>query len=164
MLLICIKIFLARIVDVSLGTIRTVMTIKRKTLIASFIAFVEVFIWFVIAKEALNMPVDSFLIPFAYSLGYASGTFIGSFISNNLVNDDVYLEIIINENDYHIIDKIRKLGYGLSIIDLKKGYNDENKQMLLIQTKRKLVNKLIRDIKKDIDYSFMIINEVQKVK
>ena len=164
MLLICIKIFLARIVDVSLGTIRTILTIKKKTLYASSIAFIEVFIWFVIAKEALNIEINSLLIPFSYSLGYASGTFIGGYISNILVNDDIIIQIIINENNSSIINNIRKMGYGISILDLQKGYNDDQKQLLLIQTKRKKLSNLVSFIKKNTNHSFMVINEVQKVK
>ena len=163
MLLICIKIFLARIVDVSLGTIRTIMTIKRKTLIASLIAFVEVFIWFVIAKEALNIEINTLWIPFSYSLGYASGTFIGSFISNNLVNDDVFLEVITTDNTM-LINKIRELGYKLSIIQLVNGYNDDNNKLLLIQTKRNRLNEIINYIRKNTKQSFMIVNEVKKIR
>ncbi len=163
MLLICIKIFLARIVDVSLGTIRTILTIKRKTLLASLIAFIEIFIWFVIAKEALNIEINTIWIPLSYSLGYASGTFIGSFISNTLVNDEVLFEIITND-DISVINQIRELGYGISIIDLKNGYNDEKKVLLLIQTKRKKLNELVHYIKKRNKYSFMIVNEIQKIK
>ena len=164
MLLICIKIFLARIVDVSLGTIRTILTIKRKTLIASFIAFIEVFIWFVIAKEALNIKINSFWIPFSYSLGYASGTFIGSFISNRIVNDEMFLEVIIDNKYLYIVNQVRKMGYGISIINLEKGYNDNQNVLLLIQTKRKRLNELINIIKKNTNQFFMIVNEVQKIK
>ena len=163
MLLICIKIFLARIVDVSLGTIRTIMTIKRKTLLASIIAFVEVFIWFVIAKEALNIPINTIWIPFSYSLGYASGTFIGSFISNNIVNDELSLQIIINKNN-SIIDNIRKRGYRVSIIELNSSYDDKNKELLLIQTKRRKLNDLIKYIKDNTNHSFMLVDEVKRIK
>ena len=163
MLLICIKIFLARIVDVSLGTIRTIMTIKRKTLIASIIAFVEVFIWFVIAKEALNIPINTIWIPFAYSLGYASGTFIGSFISNNIVNDEIILQIIIDKNNI-FINNIRKKGYRVSIIELKNSYDYKSKELLLIQTKRRKLNELIKYITNNTDHSFMLVNEVKRIK
>lgn len=162
MLLICVKIFLARIVDVSLGTIRTIMTIKRKTLLASIIAFIEVFIWFVIAKEALNIEVNTIWIPFSYSLGYASGTFIGSFLSNNLVNDEVFLQVIVNDNS--IINKIRQKGYQLSIVELKKGYQNNNNELLLIQTKRRKLNDLINYINSNTKNSFMLVNEVKRIR
>ena len=54
MLFLCIKIFFVRILDVSLGTIRTIMTVKNKNLIASIIGFVEITIWFLVVKEAIN--------------------------------------------------------------------------------------------------------------
>ena len=84
--LLCLKIFFVRILDVSLGTVRTIVTIKGKTKLASMIGFVEVFIWFVIVKEALNTPETSIFIAIAYAAGYASGTAIGSIIS------DVFIE------------------------------------------------------------------------
>ena len=61
-LFLCIKIFLVRIIDVSLGTARTIIMVKGKSLVASLIGFVEVFVWFVIAREALNTTESSLLI------------------------------------------------------------------------------------------------------
>ena len=76
----CLKIFFARIIDVTLGTLRMVHTVKGKTLTAGIIAFIEVFIWFIIAREALNNGVDSIWIAVAYAGGYATGTLLGTFI------------------------------------------------------------------------------------
>ena len=65
-LMLCIKIFCVRIVDVSMGTFRTIVTVKGQKLLASMIGFVEVFIWFVIVKEALSTDSTSIFIAFAY--------------------------------------------------------------------------------------------------
>ena len=51
MFIICLKIFLARIVDVSLGTIRTVLVVKGKNLTPAIVAFFEVLIWFVVLEK-----------------------------------------------------------------------------------------------------------------
>ena len=53
-LLLCIQIFIARILDVSLGTVRVMLISKEKSKIAFFVAFVEVFIWFIVARSALS--------------------------------------------------------------------------------------------------------------
>lgn len=90
-LFLCIKIFLVRIIDVSLGTARTIIMVKGKSLVASLIGFVEVFVWFVIAREALNTTESSLLIAFSYSLGFATGTYIGSIFLINILK--VYLEL-----------------------------------------------------------------------
>lgn len=37
--ILCLKIFLVRILDVSLGTFRTILTVKGKTLYASLVGF-----------------------------------------------------------------------------------------------------------------------------
>ena len=54
-LLLCLKIFFARILDVSLSTIRTVFVLKGKTPIVASLAFLEITIWFLVAREALNI-------------------------------------------------------------------------------------------------------------
>ena len=56
-ILLCIKIFFARILDVSISTIRTVFVLKGKTPIVAMLAFIEITIWFLIVREALNVPV-----------------------------------------------------------------------------------------------------------
>ena len=79
--LIITKIFFARIIDVSLGTFRTILTVKGKICFPTIIAFFEVIIWFYVAKEALLVDTNNVLIPISYSLGYATGNLIGSLIS-----------------------------------------------------------------------------------
>ena len=82
-----LKIFFARILDVSIGTIRTIMTVKGYTILPSIAAFFEVLIWYFVAKEALLVSYDSVLIPIAYSSGYATGTFMGSLISKYFIKN-----------------------------------------------------------------------------
>ena len=81
LLFLCLKIFFVRIIDVSMGTFRTIVTVKGKRLVATSIGFVEAFIWFLVVKEALTTDIDSIFIALSYSAGFASGTFIGSFLS-----------------------------------------------------------------------------------
>ena len=84
MFLLCLKIFFARILDVTLGTIKTVHIVNGNKLKSTIIAFFEVLIWFDIARTALNTDVDSIIIPIVYSAGYATGTYIGMLINSNL--------------------------------------------------------------------------------
>ena len=76
MALLCLKIFFARLLDVTLGTFRTIILVKGKTLIAAFLAFAEILIWFLVAKEALVNTNNNFIIPIFYALGYTTGTVI----------------------------------------------------------------------------------------
>ena len=84
-LLLCIEIFLARIIDVSLGTIRTVIVVKGKNLVGSILGFFEVTVWFLVVEQALTTSNSNIFIVLSYALGFATGTYIGGIISTKLV-------------------------------------------------------------------------------
>ena len=88
--LLCLKIFFARILDVTLGTIRMVQTVKGRTIVAGIIAFFEVVVWFLVVREALQTDANMWIV-IAYSGGYATGTMLGSLISNKFINSFVEL-------------------------------------------------------------------------
>lgn len=164
MLLVCLKIGLARIVDVTLGSIRTILMVKGRSKSASIIAFLEVFIWFIIAKEALNTPYNSLLIPIFYAGGYAVGTLIGTYISNNFVKGIVGLQVITKSNNKEVIDQIRQNGFGVSVVNLKNVYEGQKKEMLIIQVNKKSLRKITEIIKKSDPNAFIIANETKFVK
>lgn len=160
MFITCIKIFFARIVDVTLGTIRTILVVKGNKLTPAIVAFFEVLIWFLVAREALSKPLDSWLIPIFYALGYATGTFIGGHISNKFIDSIISVQVIINEvKTKEIVKEIKKNGFGVSIIDLK----NDNKDMLIIElnkSKLKDLTKIIRTIEPS---AYLFINETKYV-
>ena len=82
---VCVKIFFARILDVTISTIRQNFMLKEHYVLSTILAFFEIFIWFIVAREALLISIDSVLIPISYSLGYATGTLIGSLVSKRLI-------------------------------------------------------------------------------
>ena len=159
-LFLCLKIFLARLIDVSLGTIRTVYTIKNKHLIASFIGLIEVIVWFLIVQEALTSTSNNFFIAFSYSIGFAVGTYLGGILSNKLINTKLSLQIILNKKDDNIITKIRQAGYAVSIINL---ISKDDKYMLYIQVDSKKYNKLIKLINKLDNKAFIVVQETKVV-
>ena len=89
--LLCLKIFFCRIIDVSMATFRTVITVKGKNTIAALIAVVESLIWFLVIREALSFETANFsetlIIAIAYSLGFAAGTFIGGALSKKITGN-----------------------------------------------------------------------------
>ncbi len=157
--LLCIKIFLARITDVTLGTLRTIYTVRGKTVTAGIIAFIEVFIWFVIAREALNTDLQSIWIVIAYSGGYATGTILGTFIANNFVNSLISIEVITTKATIDNINKIRKEGYGVSVVNTVENINDEKTKILYITLNSRNLEKLKRIIKEIDPSAFLVIKE-----
>lgn len=160
-LLLCIKIFLVRIIDVSLGTFRTIITVKGKSLYASIIGFIEVFVWFIIVREALNTDVDSIWIAISYSLGFATGTYIGSFISNKFIKTNFSFEIITSK--YDMIDILRNQGYGVTVLNVKGKDDKKDKFMLLLEIDNTLLNDLKNTIRKIDKDAFLIVTETKYV-
>lgn len=155
----CIKIFFARIVDVSIGTVRTVIMVRGKILLAASLAFIEVMIWFMVAREALMTDINSIFIPVSYALGYATGTSIGTYISKNFIKCIRGVEIITKNNQLELIKAIKANGYAVSVMDLKGNKNG----FLLCEVSNKKEKKLINLVKKYDPNAFIIVNETKYV-
>ena len=157
MLFLCIKIFLVRILDVSLGTIRTIMTVKNKNIIASIIGFVEVTVWFLVVKEALNTNNNSIFIVFSYALGFSTGTYIGGLISNKYIKGYTSVQVITTNEKLENI--IRNNKYGITKINIE----NQNQIMFIIQINNKSLDELKKIINKYDPKAFVVINETKYI-
>lgn len=156
MVLACFKIFISRIVDVTLGTLRTMFVVKGNKILSSLIAFVEVFIWFYAARVALVNTDFSIFIAIFYSLGYATGTYLGTLL-NELLIDGIYnIQVISSTIDSKDILKIRGNNFGVSVLK-----TIDNKKILYLSISKKRYReciKLIRVLDKD---SFIVVNDAK---
>lgn len=159
----CLKIFAARIIDVSLGTLRTVFVVKGKTLEPFVIAFFEVLIWFIVAREALNIEGNMILIAISYAGGYATGTLIGSKLSKWLVKGIVGMQVVVKDNSDKLISTLREKGYAVSVIELKNDYEGKNKDMLYIGINNNKLKEVTRIIKDYDENAFIVVNETKLV-
>ena len=162
LLFLCLKIFFVRIIDVSMGTFRTIVTVKGKRLLASSIGFFEVFIWFLVVKEALNTDVESIFIALSYSAGYATGTFIGAFLSSKILKGTIGLQVILSDTNDEIVDQLRNKGYAVSVVEAK-GQNDNKKYMLFMEINSKKYSELVKEIKSLDKNAFVVANESKYV-
>lgn len=159
MLVLCLKIFLGRTIDVSLSTIRTLLNVKGKKLAAAGIGFIEATIWFLIVKEALNSGTNSLWIVFSYAGGYATGTYLGGFISDKIIKSNFCVQVIINEENEILIRKLREEGYGVSVVDAKG--HKSNKYMLFIEINHKSFRHLKELIIELEPNAFIFVNETK---
>ena len=159
----CIKIFFVRILDVSLGTLRTMITVKGKNLYASMVGFIEIFVWFLVVKEALNTDQTSIWIAISYSLGFATGTYIGGLLSKKFISGNLSVQVITDNAYPDMVDKLRNEGYGVTVIDVEGKDKEQEKNMLFIEISNKSFNHL-QKIVKQIDHdAFIVVNETKYV-
>lgn len=155
LLLTCLKIFFARILDVSLNTIRTTFVLRGKTIIVAILAFLEITIWFLVARTALNTELNIFIV-LSYSGGYTTGTIIGTIITNNFIKTN--MEIIVISNKIKDIKKIKNNDFGVSILEKSK-----NKTVLLIETNKKRLEELTNLLNKLDKNAFITIKETRTI-
>lgn len=161
-LVLCVKIFIIRILDVSMGTFRTIVTVKGKKALASLIGFVEVFIWFTIVKEALSTDISSLWVALSYAGGYAVGTYIGTALSSKIIKGNLGVQIILSDQNCEVLKAIRDQGYAVSVTTIK-GQNNKEKYMLFIETTNKKFDKLKSLIKNLDSNAFVVVSETKFV-
>jgi uncharacterized protein YebE (UPF0316 family) len=110
-------IFLARIADVSMETIRVIYISKGIKYLAPIIAFFEIVIW-LLAMEVIMSDLANVLNFFAYAFGFAMGTYIGLVIEERLSIGMVIMRIITtDESTDEIISFLESENYGITSLD-----------------------------------------------
>ncbi len=157
----CAKIFFARLIDVSLGTFRTINTVKGRDLIAALIGIVEITVWFLVVKEALNTDNNSVWIVCSYALGFSVGTYIGGKISKVFIKSNLEVQVILSSKNDDVVKKIRESGYGVTAIEV---YGTKDlKYMLYIQIRDNSLEKLKSIVRKLDNKAFIVVNETKYV-
>lgn len=155
----CLKIFFVRIIDVSLGTVRTIMSVRDKNLIASLIGFVEVTVWFLVVREALNTEENSFFVVLSYAAGFSTGTYIGGIVSSHYIKSSVSFQVITKK--YDLVNVLRDKGFGVSVVDVKG--MDSCSYLLIIHINSNNLESLRSIVNKYDKNAFVVISETKYV-
>lgn len=153
-ILICLYVFFARMVDVGIGSIRTILLVKGKNFISMVLAFIEILIWFFVAKQTLTSEDSNLAIILSYAGGYAVGTYLGGLINKYFVKGVLTAFVVTSLDNKEMIDELKNANYGVSVISM-----EDNKLILLIELKKKNLKKLKSTIKEIDQSAFIIINE-----
>lgn len=108
-------IFFARIMDVTLGTLRIIFVSKGEKYIAPLIGFFEVLIWIVVISQIFSRAND-FLSYISYAAGYATGNFVGIIIEQRIAFGVLLLRVYTRKNGNELVILLNKVGYGATTI------------------------------------------------
>lgn len=109
-------IFCARIVDVSLGTIRTILVIRGVRTAAVLLGFVEISIW-VCAVSSVVRRLDHPLNILAYAGGFATGNWVGMWLEGKLAIGHQVVRMISRDRGHSIAGAMRLA--GVSIVQVR---------------------------------------------
>ncbi|MFX1394663.1 MAG: DUF2179 domain-containing protein [Promethearchaeota archaeon] len=156
-----ILIFLARIGDVTIGTIRIVFVSQGKKFIAPILGFFEIFIWLLAIGQIFNN-LTNIIYYIAYAGGFAAGNYVGLIVENRISLGFLSLRLILSDNPEKLIKSLKDRGYGLTSIIAEGSKGDVNLLILVIKRKNKL--KVLNIIRELAPNAFISIEQVQSVK
>jgi uncharacterized protein YebE (UPF0316 family) len=127
-----VLIALARICDVSIGTLRIIFLSKGLKIWAPVLGFFEVSIWLLaISKvmENLTNPINYI----AYALGFSLGNYIGMYIENRIALGMVVVRIITKRGSEALAAALRARGYSVTVVDAEGNKGPVNIVFTLIK-------------------------------
>lgn len=157
-----IFIFIAKVIEVSLTTLRMVFINRGEKLYASTIGFVEVIIWLKVASVVLVGINDYPARMLVYALGFSCGSFVGLKIEEKIGLGYSNVQIITNEEDgAPLAASIREMGRAVTIIQGEG--RDSNRVILSTYVKRKDKDKILSKVKEMKTQGVVTVSETQKV-
>lgn len=154
-------IFLARIGDVSMETIRVIYISRGIKFLAPIIAFFEIIIW-LLAMEVVMSDLSNIANFFAYAFGFAAGTYIGLVIEEKLSIGTVIMRIVTTtESTEKIAAYLEAEHFGVTSFDAKGSRGDVRMIMTLIQ--RADLPRITQYIETTNPHAFFSIEDVRYV-
>lgn len=144
-----IIIFLLRLADQSLGTMRSLLVTKNRPVYAALIGLIESAIWIVAISQVIKDLDDPLLIG-SYAAGFAAGTILGSYIERLVGVGNIVVRVFCPANSPSVAKRLREKGHGVTIID-GEGKDGPVKIYLCVIARRKLksVLDMIQEINPD---------------
>lgn len=154
-------IFFAKIIEVSISTVRIVYINKGEKVKGAALGFIEILIWLVVVSSVLNNITEDPIKVFIYAIAFSLGNFFGVTIESKIAVGLSSIQVVVSQEGGVILaDILREQGYGVTIIE-GKGKNESIKSLLFIQLKRKKIPEATRLIKEHNPEAFITVNEIK---
>jgi uncharacterized protein YebE (UPF0316 family) len=153
-------IFMARICDVSLGTMRITFISRGHKSLAPIVGFFEVLIWLVALRQIMANLTNVFYYV-SYAGGFATGTFVGLWIEERMAIGNRIIRVITRQDATELIASLREADYGVTSIDASGV--DGHVHLLFSIIKRQDLPRFIERVEKFNPRAFYSIEDVRFV-
>ena len=148
-------IFFARICDVSIGTVRTIVTVQGRTVIAFCLAIVEISIWVTVAGTVINQIREQPIWVVFYAFGYATGNVLGIQVERKLAFGLTILKVLTHDFGKEIANTLRNMGQPVTVF-IGEGMKGPISELYIVCRRRDLKWILPEVIKIDHDAFYVI--------
>jgi uncharacterized protein YebE (UPF0316 family) len=156
-----ILIFLARILDVSVGTLRIIFVSKGLKYLAAILGFIESLVW-VLAISQVIQNLNSWITYIAFALGFAAGNLVGMMLEERIAMGNLIVRIITRREADELVSFLRSSGYGVTDVDAQGEAGPVT--LLFTIVKRRKLPEVIAIIKRFNPNAFYTVEDVRFVK
>ena len=160
--LVCFIVYTAKIVEITIQSLKTCMMVKGQRLKAAGLGFLECTIWGLVISTIIGTLGDNLFLLLFYCVGYATGLFLGSTLESKIALGTSNLELIASdESTENIIEYLKAHNRGYTVFE---GHGSTDKMnMIFIVLPRKETPRVLREIKRCCNNKvFVVASEVSK--
>ena len=148
-------IFISKIVEVAIATLRIILINKGYRRQGTLLSFIEIVLWTFVASRVIMGIAEAPIKGIVYSIGFSIGVYLGSRIEGLIAMGQVLIQTIVaKENAASMITSLRGKGYAVTTMEARG--RDSEKQVLMIFANRKGKDEIISGIL-NLDKTAMII-------
>jgi len=115
-ILLPLLIFIARVADVSLGTVRVIFITRGLKYLAPIVGFFEILIW-LLAIGQIMRNLSNPVCYIAYAGGFATGNYVGIWIAEKLSLGVVLIRVITSKDASELLEYLKSADYGVTNVD-----------------------------------------------
>lgn len=154
-------IFLARITDQTIGTIRLIYAAKGYKYLAPIVGFFESLIWLTAISQIMKH-LDNFYCYIAFAGGFAMGNFFGIYLEQKISIGVVLVRVILQKYEDALGESLKAAGYGFTLMD---AVGREGSVKLLFSTiHRRDLKKYISIVHEIRPKAFYTVEDIRQVK
>ena len=159
---VCFIVCAAKIVEITIQSLKTCMMVKGQRLKAAGLGFVECTIWGLVISTIIGTLGDNIFLLLFYCVGYATGLFLGSTIEGKIALGTSNLELIASDDSTEkITEYLRSEGRGYTVFEGRGSIDKMN--MIFIVLPRKETTRALKNIRRVCDNRvFVVASEVSK--
>lgn len=153
-------IFIARLFDVTLATMRHILVYRGQRRIVPLLAFVEVLIWLVAITQVMNN-LSNIVSYLAWAGGFSAGTWLGMVIEEKIALGHLIVRVITDKRQSSIRENLSEAGFGSTMLDASGSTGPV--RILFVVVLRKNLKSLLNLIKRELPGCFYTIEDVRFV-
>lgn len=158
-LILPLLIFLARICDVSINTIRIIYMLGDRKYTSTILGFFESFIWLMAIRQIFQH-LDNWICYIAYPAGFAMGILVGMRIEERIAYGKVIVRIITRKELTQLIAYLNSQGFRYTKVDAEGPDGHENLVFTVLERER--LDDLLNQLKALIPTAFYTVERVKK--